>query len=522
MVKASRTKNSILNLVTGIGGQLLIITLKFVTRTVFIHTLGKSYLGINGLFSDVLTMLSLTELGLDTAINFKLYKPLEEGNDKRIRILMKFYKNAYRFIGIIILLLGLCLIPVLPLLIKDYDSLAEIGVNAPIIFILYLLQSVSSYLFFAYKSAIVKADQKEYLLNIASYVVTIITNIFQIVILIVWKNFLLYTASLVLSNIFQNVIYAIIAERYYPKAFKKEEENLSLSEVKEIFKDISALFLYKVNGVVLKATDNMVLSAFIGVAIVGIYSNYLMFYSTIKSLLGKVYSAVKASMGNLFAVGNNEQCYRMFEVMNFLTAILYGTACVGVAVEANELIVCWIGEEYIIPQPFSVLLGIEILFVGLKTNLGQIRNVSGAFRQMWFRPLLGIIINLVVSIISVNFWGIYGVLLGTIVADLTTNFLVDPFIIHKHSFHNYKPVSEYYIRNVKYAVLLLVVGFVDMLICSNFLVGYGWISVIVHCLICGISVLGSFYVVFRKQYECMYMIGLITGMTKKVTARLKK
>lgn len=521
MEKSGRVKNSILNLITGIGGQLLVILLKFITRTVFISTLGKSYLGINGLFSDILTMLSLTELGLDTAINFKLYKPLGENDYKRVRVLMKFYKNAYRVIGVVILILGLCLIPFLPLLIKDYSSLAHIGVNAPLVFIIYLMQSVSSYLFWAYKSAIVKADQKEYLLNIANYAVTIATNICQILILIIWQNFIIYTAVLVLFNIIQNIVNAIIAQRSYPEVFQKEKESLSIAEIKDIFKDLGALFIYKVNTVVLKATDNMVLSAFIGIAIVGMYSNYLMLYTTITGLLNRVYGAVKASMGNLFAVADKAQCYKVFERMNFITIVLYGTACVGIAVEANELINCWIGDSYIIPQPFSVLIGIEILLVGLKTNLGQIRNVSGAFRQMWFRPVLSIIINLIVSISLVQVWGIYGVLIGTIIADLSTNLAFDPYIIHKYSFENYKPVSVYYVKNLKYVALLFLVGFADMLICSNVFVGHGWLSLIVHCLICGISVPLVFYIVFKKTDECEYFLSIIKRILNKITSKIK-
>ena len=144
MKKNSRTKNSILNLFSGLFGQLLITGLRFVVRTVFIQTLGRSYLGINGYFSDILSMLSLTELGFDTAINFKLYKPLAERDDKRVRILLKFYKLAYRVIGSVILLLGLVLIPFLPVLIKDYDRLASLGINIPLVFVLFLLQSVCS------------------------------------------------------------------------------------------------------------------------------------------------------------------------------------------------------------------------------------------------------------------------------------------------------------------------------------------------------------------------------------------
>lgn len=520
MKKATRVKNSILNVITGLSGQMFVLLLKFVTRTVFISVLGKSFLGINGLFSDILSMLSLTELGLDTAINFKLYKPLAEGDWQRVRILMKFYRNAYHVVGLTILGLGICLIPLLPFVINDYDSLEGLGINAAMIFFLYLMQSVSSYLFFASRSAIVKADQREYILNFAGYAVTLTTNIAQILILVFLQDFILYTVVVVAFNILQNLINAMIAKRCYPQAFSKTDDKISRAEVKEIFGDLGALFIYKINSVVLKATDNIVLSSFIGLAIVGVYSNYLMFYTGIKNLLGRFYNAVKASMGNLFAVAEMEKRYLFFEVMNLISVILYGTAGVGVAVVADEVVQSWIGTEYVIAQPFAVLMGIEILFVGFKSNLGQIRNVTGTFRQMWFRPLLGIVINIVVSVLLVRPFGIYGVVIGTITADILTNFLVDPTVIHKYSFEGYRPVSVYYRKNLQYILVLAGTGVLNYGFCTAIFSGHGWWSVIFHALFCGVSVPLVFFLLFRKTPEFIYLLGIYNKLKNKT--KLKK
>ena len=515
MKKQSRTKNSILNLVTSVFGQFLIIALNFVTRTVFIKVLGKQYLGINGLFSDILSMLALTELGIDTAMNFKLYKPLAQGDEKRVRLLMKFYRNAYTVVGFVILTLGLGLIPFLHLFIKDYDSLGKLGINASLIFVMYLMQSVSSYFFFASRSAIVKADQKSYMLNVAGYVVTLATNLAQIAVLLISGDFILYTGCVIIFVIIKNFINAAIAKKYYPYAFKKEKDSLDKAEVKDIFKDLGALFVYKINSVVVKATDNMVLSTFIGLEIVGMYSNYLMIYFAVKSVVQKAYMAVKASMGNLFAVADTEEKYRFFEVMNFISALLYGTACVGIAVLANEFILLWIGESYVIPEPFSMLVGIETLFMGLKYNLGQVRNVTGVFRQMWFRPVIGIIVNIVASVGLVQVIGIYGVVMGTILSDIFSNFMVDPSVIHKYAFDNFRPVSEYYIRNAKYGAVLLVTGLADRFICMNLFTGHGIVSFAVHTLICGASVPAVFYLVFGRRHECIYLINIGKRLLKR-------
>lgn len=516
----SRTRNSLLNLLTSLGGHLLLTVMRFATRTVLIRTLGKMYLGINGYFSDIIYMLSLTELGFDTAINFKLYKPLAEHDEKRVRVLMNFYKMAYRGVGFAILLIGFCIIPLLPVLIKDYEVLPAMGVNAPLVFVLFLLQSASSYLFFAYRAAVMQANQKKYILDVADYAVTIFSNITQILILIFLKDFIAYTLTVVAFNIIQNILNAIITQRYYPEYFIPEKERLTKEEVKDLFKDCGALFIYKINVAVLKATDNMVLGAFAGLSIIGMYSNYLLFYTSIRALLRRFYSAVKASMGNLFVTEGMEKKYRFFETMNFLTIILYGTGAVGVSVCANELISVWVGADYLIPQPFPVLIGMEILISGLKQNLSQIRTITGAFRQMWYRPLMGIFINIILSIALVQVIGIYGVIIGTLVADLSTSFVVDPPVIHRICFEGFRPVSRYYRKNGVYVLILAVLGMANMLLARFFFCRHGWISVIIHALFVAVSVPSAFLALFRNMPECRYLINLAVSTVRKINGMM--
>lgn len=506
MKKESRTRNSFFNLITGFGVQFLLIIFRFIVRTVFIRTLGTSYLGINGLFSDIMTMLSLTELGFDTAINFKFYKPIAEGDEKRIRVLLKFYKTVYRVIGCVVILIGVCLVPLLPVLIKDYDSLAALNINALLIFFLYLFQAASSYLFFAYRSSIIKAAQKEYILNITSYVVSIAFNIFQIITLMLFKSFVLYTMLFVVSSIVQNFVFAVVSQHYFPQYFIPEKSRISRNEKVDIIKDCGALFVYRINGVVLKATDNLVLSFFAGLDVVGLYSNYLLFFTTAKNVLFRFYSAIKASMGNLFVEADNQKRYDFFQVMNYLSVLMFGTVAVGIAVESNELISAWIGAKYVIRQPLPILIGIELIFEGLKESLGLIRNVTGVFRQMWYRPLIGILINIVMSIVMVQFIGIYGVIIGTISADVFSNFLIDPTIIYKYSLNNQWNVRDYYIQNGKYFLTVIGIFLFCQFLCTHVLVGFGWVSVLLHCVICAVFTPSIFFLIFRRSKECQYIL----------------
>lgn len=516
---SSRTRNSILNLCTGTASRLLQTVLRFVVRTIFIYTLGKEYLGINSYFSDVLSMLSLAEFGFASAISFRMYKPLAERDDARVRILIKFYRLAYEAVGLFVLFAGLCLIPFLPMLIKDYSHLADLGINAPLVFVIYLLQTVSSYLFFAYRSSVMRANQKKYILDISDFIITILLNVSQIAVLIFWHNFIAYIITAVIFNVISNLVKAYISYRFYPQFFIKEEGFLSKSEIKEMFKDCAALFLYKINNIVLKATDNIVIGFFLGMSSVGVYSNYLLFYRITITILSQMYTAVQASMGNLFAVADIKTKYRFFETVNFITVILYGSFATLIAVCVDEIIQLWIGNDYLLAKPFAILIGIELLFNGIKHNLGQIRSVTGLFKQGWYRPIVGIVINISVSVGLVRKFGIYGVIIGTISADIISNFMIDPYLIHKYSFGNYKSVWHYYRKNIAYMIVLTTICAMNFWICSVFFIGHGWLSAIVHASIVAASTPAILILIYRNTAECQYLMGLIKRITRKIARK---
>lgn len=521
MARKSRTTNSILNLLTGFGGHIITTVLDFVVRTVFIYTLGKQYLGINGLFTNILSMLSLANLGIGTAIVYRLYAPLASKDYHRVRVLVKFYRFAYKLIGFVIFGIGLLIIPLLPILIKDYASLAERGINAPLLYIMFLLNSASSYWFLAYRTSVLNANQERYLVQIFNVITHILTSIAKILILVLTKNFMVYTVVGILVVIGVSVGRGVFAKRLHPEFYAKEPDSISKQEILEMLKDCGALLMFKVNGVIVKASDNLVLSSFIGLAAVGQYSNYMLFYSTCSRLFDQILTSFTASLGNLYATANAETRLRYFKISSFLVGVVFGTAAVGLAVCSNELISVWIGNDYVIAQPLPILIGIELYFVGIIYSLGQVRHISGVFQQMWFRPILSAVVNLVVSVVLAQVWGVCGVIVGTIASYVLTNYIFDPRLIYKYSFESCKPVSDYYIRSLTYLAILAAVCAVDMLICSRLFVGHGWFSVAVHVLITGLSVPGVFALIFWKTPECQYLVRLLEQVLKKVTGRMR-
>lgn len=513
MSNNNRLKNSTKNIVFSLISQVILIILKFVNRTVFINTLGKEYLGISGLFADILHMLSLAELGIDTAINYKLYKPLANKDTRKLQAIMKFYSQSYIFIGLTIFLLGLLLLPYLPHLIKDYEKIEKLNINATYIFLLYLSNSALSYWFFASRTALIKADQKEYIITTTNLISQLFLNIIQIILLYFIPSFIYYVLLMIIVNIANNLINSIIAKRKYKTIFEKNKEKLSIIEIKDIFKDLLAVFVFKINTIAMKSTDNIVIGYYLGLSNVALYSNYLMFYTGVKTLSSKFYSAIKASAGNLFATGNTQQKYEYFELMNFITIILFGSAACCISVVGNEFIINWLGNSFLLDQYVSVLIGIEILFAGIKMNLSQIRNILGLFRQMWLRPLLGVILNIILSIILVNYYNIAGVILGTLITDIVTNFLVDPFIVYKYAFNNLSP-KQYYAKNLKYIAILTIEIILINQICKNTFLGLGWLSVIIHSII-SLALFPMFFItIFNKTKPCQKLFSIIQRITK--------
>lgn len=511
--KRSRTRNSLLSLFTGIGGQILNEALRFITRTVFIYTLGKMFLGINGLFSEIMAMLSLTNLGVGTAIIYRLYKPIAENDGHHVRVLLKFYKRAYQIIGVAILILGLCLLPFLQVLIKDYDRLGSIGLNAEVVYLLFLGQSVVSYFFFAYRNCVFSADQKQYIINAVNIITSIVTAVVQIAVLYLWQDFIIYLLVGIIDGLLKNIVIAVMAYQQYPIYFQKESDSLPKTEIKLMLKDCGALLVYKISVVVNKSTGNLILSTFIGLAIVGLYSNYVMIYASATMLIGQILSAIKGSLGNLFATSTTENKYFFFEVTNFAAILVAGTIGVIIALCSNEMIGLWIGADYVLSQPFSILVGIEVLTYAMQLNLGQVRTVAGLFRQMWIRPVVSMLVTLVSTIILVQYIGIYAVPLG-IILGRTVIFAADPVVLHKIGFNNIKPVSSYYSRNIRYIIVITLIGVIDYYLCKIVMPGCGWISVIIHAIICGTTVPIACVLFLYKTPECRYLIKKFSLMVK--------
>lgn len=453
----SRTRKSIRNIFYNLINVILSLVLMFGVRTLFIQTLGVEFLGLNGVFQNIFQFLSLAELGIGSAIAFRLYQPLNEGRERRIAALMNFFKLAYRIISIIIIIMALALLPFLGRIIGDQAE----GINIYLVFAIYIAQTLSTYLFFAYKTTLLQADQREFIISKYGNYVVIGTSLAEVAVLYFFQSFIGYLLILVISNIIRNYLVSRRVDRDYPY-INEYDDKIDKEEMIEMLKDFSAAFLYKINSVVLTSTDNLVLTYFVGLATVGFYSNYNLLANSIKRFLRPVLNSVKASLGSFVAQRSNEESYRIFQVVNMVTIILYGGASIGMFILSNKFITVWIGEQFTLSTLFVMLFSFEFYLRGMTLFLAQIRNAMGLFQQLKYRPLLSMLINLITSITLVQVLGIEGVILGTITATVLTTMIFDPIVIHSYGF-NYK-ASTYFLKNLYYVGLMALAGYISYVI----------------------------------------------------------
>ena len=508
----SRTKNAIINAFASMGAKVITIFINFITRTVFIYTLGVEYLGVSGVFSSILTMLSLAELGFAETITYKLYKPIANNDKTKVSELMNFYRKIYNIIGTIVLVIGIILIPFLDLLIDTNINIKE---NIVVIYLLYLINTSMSY-FFVYKATLLQASQKKYIVSTVQTITTIIKAIINCIILVIFHNFILYLVIEIFSTVLYNIIISMITSRKYGQLMNNKEAHLSKREKKNIFRDVKAMFLYKISGVVLNGTDNIIISKMLGNTSVGLYSNYTMIINQVYSFILQIYSASTASIGNMAAVEKKEKQEKVFNNTIFLSFCIFCFCTTVLWVLINPFIKIWLGEQFVLDNTIVCCIVVNFYIMGMATPITNFRNANGLFVQGKYRPLVMTIINIISSIILAKFFGIAGVILGTIISRITTQFWYDPWILYKKIFK--KSSKSFFYTYAKYVLItvfscLVAKGLSEFIKINNSIMEFiiiAFIAIMIPIIL--------IYIIFKKTDEFIFIISIL----KKGKERLLK
>lgn len=509
MERKSRTEYSLLNIITGLGGYAVNTILGLVCRMVFTRTLTADYLGINGLFTNILTMLSLAELGIGSAIIYALYKPLAENDEDKVASLVKFYGSCYKVIGIVVGVIGIILMPFLNVLITDQPAIKE---SLYLIYALYLFNTASTY-FFSYRSSLIAAAQQNYIVTGVNYLITIIQSIIQMIWLIATHEYIGYLIIASIGTMTYNVLISHIAKRKFPYIVKENIKPLDHEEKKGLIRNVRALVIWKLSGLLVNSTDNIIITYFSGLATVGLSSNYTLISGTLNSLLNQFFSGITASVGNLNAKESVDKKVEMFNAINLANFWLFGWASIGIFVVSTDIVNVMFGVEYILPISIPFVIALNFYMVGIQNAVWTFGNTLGLFRQGRYLQIVTAAINLFCSIWLGKKWGLFGILIATAIARLFTGTWYDAFKLYKYGFE--RSVLPYYRKRLLYLGILIIAGGICYLLSS--LVSFSiWGNVAIKFIICCIVPNLIFLIIFYQSKEFQYYKSLFGRIKLKL------
>lgn len=509
MANKTRTEYSTLNILTGIGGYIVNTLLGLACRMVFTRMLSADYLGVNGLFTNILSMLSLAELGVGTAIVYALYKPLAEDDKPRIAMLVQFYGRCYKVIGAVVAFLGLCLMPFLNKLISEQPKISE---NLYAIYLLYLFNTASTY-FFSYRGSLLMAAQQNYLVTGVNYIITISQSIIQMILLVITHSYMLYLIIQSVGTLVYNIVISYIAKNRFPFIADKEVPALDLLTKKDLSKNIRALIIIKISGMLVNQTDSLIITFFNGLAVTGYTSNYTLFSGTLNSFLNVIFSGITASVGNFNAVEDRNRKLNLFYNINFVNFWLFGWAAIGIFLVSNDLVSLLFGNSYVLPLSIPFVIALNFYLVGMQSAVWTFKNTLGLFRPGRYLLIVTATINLACSIYLGALWGVFGILLATSISRMLTNIWYDPYAVFKYGFQ--ESVFPYFKKYVKFALILILTGGICYYLCSlcHFSI---WANVIVKFIICCIVPNAVFLVCFYRAEEFQYFVHLAGKVVNKI------
>lgn len=511
-----RTSKSIKNIALGIMFQLINLSVSFVTRTYMIRFLGWECISLNGLFNEVIAMISMAELGVGNAIIYNLYLPLAMRDEKKITQLMNLYKKAYLIIASVTLLIGGGLTFFIQHIVSDIDFPTR---YIQLIFFLFVIQTASSYLF-SYKTSLLNADQKKYMLHYANIASKLAGAVLLIVIMRVTQNYVIYLTASIAITLATNIISSCIADHMYPFIHKKTE-SLSKRERKKIFANVRDLFIKKLSGQITNSTDNILISVLISTLQVGFYSNYSLIFSAIKQLESQICGGIAASIGNLFATEKSAHIRKTLNNLTFLFYVfaIWVSTCLFMC--ASTFVKMWIGERYTMPVGVIAICSFNIFLYIAKDPLWQSLEASGLFSKDKNISIIGSGVNLVISLaagyaLGSHDLGMYGIFGGTAISQLVQVFLKIR-LLHRDRLST--SARRYYFTWVKMLLSAVVSMTVSYIICNNITPNGDIVRFIANGLISSVISIAAALIFFFRSDEMNGAVGFVKGI---ISSRLRK
>lgn len=494
----SRTEYSARNTTVAMAARVIAILLGFCTRVVFTHTLSEEYVGINGLFTDILNVLALSELGIGTAITYALYKPIAEKDVEKQKALMQLYKRFYRIVAGIVLVAGLLVIPFMDVLIKNQTRVEQLT----FLYLLYLANSVISYLL-VYKRTLIEAYQLSYIGVLYQTFFLIAQNLIQMLVLVTTRNFTLFLTVLIASTLLNNLCISRKANRMYPFLKEKQVQPLSREEKQDIYQNIRAMLMHKIGNVVVNNTDNLLLSSMVGIVSVGKYSNYYLVIGSVRQVLNQAFQGITASVGNLGVEESRERVKRIFEAAFFIGQWMFGFAVICLFELLTPFVELSFGGQYVFDTGVTLVLCLNFYFTGMRQATLVFRDSLGLFWYDRYKSLVEAFINLVVSIVLGLQYGVIGIFIGTLCSTVLTSLWVEPYMLYKHRLK--APVHSYFLNYARYMVVTGVAWCLTHLLCIR-VEGSALVQCVLRLIICAIVPNLLFLLVYARSKEFCFVV----------------
>lgn len=446
-----KAKNSLRNAIAAFISNFVSIIIGLIAQKMLINILGIEYVGLNGLFTNIISMLAIVELGFSSAIIYNLYAPVAKNDYHTIRVLLQFYKRVYRVIACVVLLIGFAIMPFLTLFIAD----VEIDVNVYVVYALFIVDVVCSYLL-SYRRSILYADQKNYVISLVHIFYLIGMNVLQLTMLIATKNYYLYLAIKILFRIIENSIIHYAAGKKYQYLSTHGKEKLPTKTRKDIFKKIRGLFLHKVGTFIVLGTDNLVISRYFGLVTVGFYSNYYIIINALNMIFGQAISAVTPSIGHLLIEEDQSKNFQVFRKIRFIVFWISCFSGIGLLVISQPFIELWLGQEYVLGLSVVAAIVFNYFQKMMRYSYSTFKDAAGIYYEDRFVPIIESVINIIVSVILAKVIGLPGVFIGTIVSGLALWCYSYPKFVYKGLFG--RSYTDYAKETIGYIVCFLLIA----------------------------------------------------------------
>lgn len=493
------------------------ILIGLIAQKLFLQILGTEYLGLNGLFDNILSMLSIVELGVGTAIIYNLYKPIVEKDTEQIKSLMLFYKKAYNIITLVIFVLGILVIPFLQYIV-DFDKVT-IDVNIKFVYFLFLLNVVASYIL-SYKRSILYASKKNYVVNLVHILYLIVANLSQLSILYFTKNYYAYLIIKISMTLMENVIISVAVNRRFKYLKLKDAKPLDKDIEADIFKKVKALFFHKIGGFIVLGTDNIIISKYLGIIVVGLYSNYYLIINSVIRLFSQIIVSLTPSIGHLLVRNDLDSNFSSFKKIRFMTFWIDTFVSVSVLVIMQSFICVWIGKKYLLDNIVLFVLVFNCFQSLFKNSFGVFKDAAGIYYEDRFVPLFEALINIVVSIILCKLIGLPGVFIGTIASSMIHWVYSFPVIVYKKLFNS--SYSAYIRDTIGYFLLFTIIAGITYFIAYNINISNIWIKFICNVGIAAIVPNLILFIIFRKSDNFKYFLNIIINTVNGLKSKLAK